>query len=212
LALPNDLSSDNILFNARRYCRDTAKDQYMKRITAIALTLSMLAMLTGHILGQIAQNHQDLFDGRDLTGWKTGNQNLAGKTETPDGRFTVTNSEIVVNRGRGVEILYTMKKFNDDFRLSLEFRASPRADSGLYIRGRQLQVRDYPTVGPYKVPRFHRGGWNSLSIRVTGQSAFCTADGDVLETALKVPANGAIGLQAETGTFEYRNIRIEGLL
>jgi len=184
----------------------------MKRIITIALALAMLAIFTGHILGQITQNYQDIFDGRDLTGWKIGNQSLAGKTETPDGRFTVTNGEIVVNRGRGVEILYTMKKFNDDFRLSLEFRASPRADSGLYIRGRQLQVRDYPTVGPYKVPHFHRGGWNSLSIRVTGQFAFCIADGDVLETAFKVPTNGTIGLQAETGTFEYRNIRIEELL
>ena len=198
----------NILFNARRH---TAKDQYMKRIITIALAL-MLTIFTGHILGQTAQNNHALFDGRDLTGWKIGNQSLAGKTKTPDGRFTVTNGEIVVNRGPGVEILYTMKKFNDDFRLSLEFRASPRADSGLYIRGRQLQVRDYSTVGPYRVPHFHRGGWNSLSIRVTGPSAFCMADGDVLETAFKVPTNGTIGLQAETGTFEYRNIRIEELL
>ena len=41
-------------------------------------------------------------------------------------------------------------RFPGDFVLRLEFRASPKANSGLFLRGKQLQVRDYPTVGPYK--------------------------------------------------------------
>ena len=54
---------------------------------------------------------------------------------------------------------YTVQEFNKDFHLKLEFRAAPKADSGLYIRGPQLQVRDYPTVGPYKKVKFNSGDW-----------------------------------------------------
>src|SRR5215469_11430742 len=32
--------------------------------------------------------------------------------------------------------------------IRLQFRATPRADSGVYVHGKQFQVRDYPTAGP----------------------------------------------------------------
>ena len=104
--------------------------------------------------------------------------------------------------------MYTTKIFEKDFILKLEFRAAPKADSGLYIRGPQLQVRDYPTVGPYKnLKNFKDGDWNLLEVTVTGQTAECKCNGEILTKAMKVPAKGGIGLQAESGKFEYRRIR-----
>jgi hypothetical protein len=156
-----------------------------------------------------------LFNGKDLTGWKigkNGKEALDGKTEAANKRFEVKDGVIVVNVGRGIVDLYTAKDFDKDFHLKLEFRAAPRADSGVYIRGPQLQVRDYPTVGPYKnLKHFKDADWNELDITVKGTAAECKCNGEVLEKAFKVPAKGGIGLQAETGKFEFRHIRVKEL-
>jgi hypothetical protein len=154
-----------------------------------------------------------LFNGKDLTGWVYNGQkgeSMDGKTETPDKRFEVKDGIIVANIGKGIRDLYTKQQYNKDFVFKCEFRAAPKADSGVYIRGNQLQVRDYPTVGPYKnLKKFKDGDWNLLEIIVTGNSAECKCNGEVLEKAFKIPAKGAMGLQAETGKFEFRNVRIK---
>jgi hypothetical protein len=163
------------------------------------------------------EGYVSLFNGKDLTGWRYPGKNGAatdGKTETPDRRVEVRDGVIVMNatdaNGKGgIKDLYTAREYNHDFTLRLEFRAAPRADSGVYIRGRQLQVRDYPTIGPYKnLKHFKDGGWNDLEIIVRGTAAECKCNSEVLEKAFKVPGTGAIGLQAETGKFEFRNVRI----
>ena len=161
------------------------------------------------------EGYTSLFNGRDLSGWKPGKtdkESLDGKTEAFGGRFRVRDGVIVVHEGRGIQDLYTVKEFNKDFHLKLEFRAAPRADSGLYIRGKQLQVRDYPTVGPYKnLKHFKNGDWNELDVTVKGTSARCLCNDEVVEEAFKIPAKGQIGLQAEVGKFEFRRIRIKEL-
>jgi hypothetical protein len=161
------------------------------------------------------EGYTSLFNGRDLSGWKPGKtdkESLDGKTEAFGGRFRVRDGVIVVHEGRGIQDLYTVKEFNKDFHLKLEFRAAPRADSGVYLRGPQLQVRDYPTVGPYKnLKHFKRGGWNLLDITVKDGKALCKCNDEVIEKAMRVPSRGGIGLQAETGRFEFRHIRIKEL-
>jgi hypothetical protein len=207
-----------------------------------------------------------LFNGKDLTGWRyvpTPKESLEGKTATADGRIEVKDGVILVNEkdnaGKGgIKDLYTVADFNKDFILRLQFRAAPRADSGVYIRGPQFQVRDYPTVGPYKnLKTFKDGDWNDLEIKVRGNVtittvngktltdkdaleltfkdgkaqaklngtaidvnsvqvsvgavAECKCNGEVIEAAFKVPAKGGIGLQAEVGKFEFRNIRVKVL-
>jgi hypothetical protein len=161
------------------------------------------------------EGYESLFNGKDLSGWKigkSGKDELAGKTQGGKGRFEVVDGVIVANEGKGILDLYTTKDFNKDFHLKLEFRAAPRADSGVYIRGHQLQVRDYPTVGPYKnLKDFKAGDWNDLEIIVKGTSALCKCNGEVIEKALKVPSKGGIGLQAEAGKFEFRRVRVKEL-
>jgi hypothetical protein len=127
--------------------------------------------------------YTSLFNGTDLTGWRYGKTALDGRTETPDRRFQVKDGVIVANEGRGIRDLYTLRDFPGDFHLKLEFRAAPRADSGVYIRGPQLQVRDYPTVGPYKKVKFHPGDWNELDITVRAGVARTTVNGKTLTPA-----------------------------
>ena len=246
----------------------------MKRAQGgLAGLLAMLAVaaVVGTETGRAADDfkveagYRSLFNGKDLTGWKVkGSKDaLDGKTEAADKRFEVVDGVIVVNVGKGIKDLYTTEDFAKDFHLKLEFRAAPKADSGLYIRGPQLQVRDYPTVGPYKPKGFKTGDWNELDITVknhvvgttvngkaltpsrtswkltvkdgkpeaklngkpvpvtnvqvvSGPAALCKCNGEVLEQAFRgggastgLPAKGGIGLQAETGKFEFRRIRIK---
>jgi hypothetical protein len=214
---------------------------------------------------RVEEGFTPLFNGKDLTGWtykSAPKESLEGKTETPDGRFTVQDGIIVAHEkdksGKGgIKDLYTAGEFNKDFIFRLEFRAAPKADSGVYIRGPQLQMRDYPTVGPYKPKTFRAGDWNDLEIIVKGNVlvttvngkplagtdtleltvkdgkpaatvngkpvevsavqlsygavAECRCNGEVIEKAFKVPSRGGIGLQAEAGKFEFRNVRIKEL-
>ncbi len=93
--------------------------------------------------------------------------------------------------------------------LKLEFRATPTADSGVFIRGKQLQCRDYRLAGPYRqLQRYRPQEWNELVITVKGKAARCTCNGEVIEAAMQVPTSGPIGLEGDRGQMEYRRIRI----
>jgi lysophospholipase L1-like esterase len=138
-----------------------------------------------------------------------------GLPSTPDGRFVVINGRLVVTTppaGRRIQQLHTTREFGDDFVLRMEFRATPNADSGVYVRGPQLQCRDYALAGPYKdLKRYKPQDWNELEITVTGGVARATCNGELLEGELKVPAIGPIGVEGDRGQMEYRRIRIKRL-
>ena len=114
-----------------------------------------------------------------------------GLTATPDGRFAVIGGRLVVTAPREyrkIQQLWTTREFPRDFVLKLEFRATPNADSGVYVRGPQLQCRDYRLAGPYKeLKRYKPQDWNELVITVKGGVAQATCNGEVLEAALAVP-------------------------
>jgi hypothetical protein len=115
-----------------------------------------------------------------------------------------------VNPGKGIRQLWTTAEFPKDFELRLEFRAAVNADSGLFVRGPQLQVRDYLVAGPYKaLKKYKPQDWNEIVVVVTGGVAKCTCNGELLEEKLKVPATRPIGLEADRGQMEYRKIRLK---
>ncbi len=153
----------------------------------------------------------ELFNGKDLTGWgyKSG-ETFDGKTESDDKRFSAKDGVLVVNAGKGIKQLWTTRKFPNDFELRLEFRAAVNADSGLFLRGPQLQVRDYLVAGPYKKLKHYKPqDWNEIVVVVKNNVAHCTCNGEVLEAALTLPATGGIGLEADRGQMEYRKIRLK---
>ncbi|MBI1345792.1 DUF1080 domain-containing protein [bacterium] len=162
---------------------------------------------------------ESLFNGKDLTGWgfrvqKTleKQESFDGQTASTDGRYVAKHGRIIVTtppEGRRVQQMWTTREFPENFVLKLEFRATPNADSGVFIRQPQLQCRDYPLAGPYKdLQHYKPQDWNELVVTVKDNVAHCTCNGEVLEAALKVPPTGPIGLEGDRGQMEYRRIRL----
>jgi len=163
-----------------------------------------------------------LFNGKDLTGWGfregqalTPKGNFDGKTASDDGRYVAKNGRLIVAtppEGRRIQQLWTTREFPKNFVLKLEFRATPNADSGVFVRQPQLQCRDYPLAGPYKsLHKYKPQDWNELVITCRDNIAHCTCNGEVLEAELKLPATGPIGLEGDRGQMEYRRIRLQEL-
>jgi lysophospholipase L1-like esterase len=179
-----------------------------------------------------------LFNGKDLTGWgyrvtpprkapKAPKPNAPlfvevkqaedfdGKTESSDGRYRAINGRLVITtptEGRRIQELDTLRDFPDDFVLKLEFRATPNADSGVYLRKPQLQCRDFLVAGPYKdLKKYKAQDWNELVVTVKGGVAHAECNGEVIENALKVPETGPIGLEGDRGQMEYRHLQMKTL-
>jgi hypothetical protein len=178
-------------------------------LVALALTADSFKLESGF---------GSLVPGKDLTGWKyKPSENFDGKLEASDGRYTARAGEIVVNdynaaKGPHLRQLWTQREFPKDFILRLEFRAAVNADSGIFLRGPQLQCRDYLVAGPYKtLKKYKPQDWNQIEVVVKDNVAHCTCNGEVLEAALKLPETGPIGLEADRGQMEYRRIRVQEL-
>jgi lysophospholipase L1-like esterase len=136
-----------------------------------------------------------------------------GKPRSDDGRYVARNGRLIVTtptEGRKIQALWTTREFPKDFVLKLEFRATPNADSGVFVRDPQLQCRDYLIAGPYKeLQHYKPQDWNEMVVEVKGREARCTCNGELLEGALKLPDTGPIGLEGDRGQMEYRHIRIK---
>lgn len=189
------------------------------RLLLPACLLSLAALLSAcahSAKPALEPGYVSLFNGKDLTGWGYPNgAQFDGLTEVPgdDRRFKVVNGLLTVfartPQQRTLE-LRTTANYPGDFILKLEFRAGVRADSGIFLRGQQLQCRDYSTMGPYRnLKNYKPQDWNEIVITVKGGTALCTCNGEVLEAAQRVGANGGIGLESDGGIMEYRNIRLK---
>ncbi len=156
-----------------------------------------------------------LFNGRDLTGWGYRTNSFDGQTASSEGRYVAKNGRIIVTTPpeySSLRQLWTTRMFPQDFVLKLEFRATPNADSGVFLREPQLQCRDYLLAGPYKnLKHYKPQDWNELVVTVKNNVAHCTCNGEVLEEALPLPATGPIGLEGDRGQMEYRHIRLQEL-
>ncbi|MEM9481777.1 MAG: DUF1080 domain-containing protein [Verrucomicrobiota bacterium] len=119
-----------------------------------------------------------LFNGKDLTGWwgrktKDPREILAmpadelaalKKASLADiqAHWSVAPNGVLVNDGKGNYL--TTDKFYRDFRLSLEYRTVPKADSGIYLRGiPQVQIWDWTQEEKFKhgADKGSGGLWNN---------------------------------------------------
>ena len=168
---------------------------------------------------KLEDGYVSLTNGKDLSGWGFRDaegkilESFDGKSLSSDGRYLAQNGKIIVttpSTRSKLGQLYTTREFPKNFTLKLEFRASPNADSGVFLRKPQLQCRDYPLAGPYKsLTKYKAQDWNEMEVVVKDNVARCTCNGEVLEEALQLPATGPIGLEGDRGQMEYRRIRIK---
>jgi len=142
-------------------------------------------------------------------------ESFDGLTVTPDGRFAAIAGRLVVRippELRKIQKLWTTRDFDGDFVLRLEFRATPNADSGIFLREPQLQCRDYALAGPWTdLERYRPQDWNAVEVTVRDGAYRATCNGELLEEGIALPPSGPIGLEGDRGQMEYRRIRIQRL-
>jgi hypothetical protein len=53
--------------------------------------------------------------------------------------------------------------------------------------------------------------WNTLDVTVKGNTAVCLCNGELMQPqpALRLPADGHVGLEADRGQMDYRRIRFK---
>lgn len=188
----------------------------MKSTFVLSLVIPLLASLELASADdfQLEPGYVSLFNGHDLTGWGYRTNNFDGKAASDDGRYSAGDGILTVHprSPRLIQKIWTTREFSNDFNLRLEFRASTNADSGIYLRGPQLQCRDYLVAGPYKdLKKYKPQDWNKIEVTVTNGIAFCTCNGEVLTDSMRVPASGPIGFEGDRGQMEYRHIRLKEL-
>ncbi len=161
---------------------------------------------------------QDLFNGRDLSGWHVTNCEVA-----------VENGVLVLQGGNG---LVRSDHRYANFTLELDWRArkDKEYDSGIYFRADlPMGARPWPTRYQVNLLQGQEGNvttipdakstglikagqWNHFKLAVVGSQAAMEINGQHAWQVNNIePASGYIGFQAEVakgGQFEVRNIRI----
>ncbi len=159
----------------------------------------------------------DLFNGKDLSGWKPVGD---GKWTVKDGILIGTQDE----QGRPGDLMTRVQY--DDFELEVEFKVVWPANSGIWFRrapgkmGCQFDILDYPDAKTgsiwsngfkSKVPdekHLKKNDWNKAVIRCESDHISATLNGHkVADFRDKSFMRGAIGLQTHAGD-EYKKMQI----
>lgn len=174
------------------------------------LSISMAAaasLMIGHMASAEEFKLEDGFTRLD------NGENLDGFSGRTEG-WSVVDGAIHLTAKEAKGHIYSDATHSKDAVIRLQFRATPRADSGVYIWGKQFQVRDYPTAGPkqYAAAAKPAGEWNELQFDITDGVAQVKLNGQVIEEKWKIGGQSkkGIGLQRERGDFDFRYVRVKG--
>lgn len=166
----------------------------------------------------------DLFNGKDLTGWRSLDPKATKTWKVEDGSL--------VTPGNGPELVYDGRF--EDFKLHVEFNCGENANSGIYLRGRyEVQVETDSLDEP---PSHHMGGvygflaaqpeqprkpgeWQTYDITLVGRMVTVVQNGVKIIDNKEIPGitggaldsheglPGPIYLQgSEKGRVQYRKI------
>ncbi len=166
-----------------------------------------------------------IFNGKDLTGWKSMNPAKENQWKAVNGILTSPKS--------GVNLI--TEAAYDDFKLHLEFKYPEHSNSGIYLRGRyEVQVEDdygkhpnshyiggvYGYLEPNQNAAKKAGEWQTYDITLVGRRITVVLNGKSVITDATIPgitggaidsdeaAPGPLYLQGDHGPIEYRNITI----
>jgi hypothetical protein len=169
---------------------------------------------------------EELFNGKDLTGWEPVTNPAASKWVVKDGTM--------FNEARGSNIK-TTRTFQD-FKLHIEVLCPEHCNSGIYLRGRyEIQVgteggtqpsHEMGAVYGYQEPKvvmpLGSGEWQTFEITLVGRYVTVVRNGKTLHENFEIPGitGGALDSnESEPGPFflqgdhdggmAYRNIRIQ---
>jgi hypothetical protein len=165
----------------------------------------------------------NLFNGKDLTGWKA-----SGKNQW------IVKDGILTSPKAGSNLI-TDQKFND-FKLHVEFRYQKGGNSGVYLRGRyETQIEDsqkdahpnnvlfggiYGFLTANEMVTLGPGQWQTFDITLVGRMVTVVANGKTIISNQEIPGitggaldsnegePGPIYLQGDHEPIEYRKIVI----
>jgi len=165
----------------------------------------------------------DLFNGKDLTGWKAEGKN---QWIVKDGVLTSPHSG---------SNLVSEQKFTD-FKLHVEFRYQEGSNSGIYLRGRhEVQIMDSPKgthpnshyfggvygfLNPSEMASLAPGEWQTFDITLIGRKVTIVANGKTVISNQEIPGitggaldsnegePGPIYIQGDHGPIEFRKVVI----
>lgn len=165
----------------------------------------------------------DLFNGKDLTGWRPRNDEAPNQWAAQDG--------VLVNGEAGSDLV-TEATFRD-FKLHVEVNVPEGSNSGIYLRGRyEVQVQDdhgkephalhmggiYGQVTPSSNPSLPAGEWQSFDITLLGRRVSVVLNGETIIDDQEIPGitggaldsneaePGPVFLQGDHGRILYRNL------
>ena len=168
----------------------------------------------------------ELFDGKDLTGWRMDKPNSEKVWKVENGAL--------ITPGNGPELINNSKF--EDFKLHVEFNCGPDSNSGVYLRGRyEVQIETDSIAEP---PSHHMGAiygflapdpeqprkpgeWQIYDITLVGRTVTVVQDGHTVIDQKEIPGitggaldsheglPGPIYLQgSEKGRVAFRKIEI----
>ena len=167
----------------------------------------------------------ELFNGRDLTGWKPRTADHPGCWSVIDGALTATPKCVD---------LISERTFRDA-KLRLEFMYPAKSNSGIYLRGRyEVQIQDdhgkaldalrmggvYGFVRPYRDAARPAGEWQTYDITMVGQRVTIVLNGTTIADSEPVPgitggaldsdegAPGPLMLQGDHGKVAFRKVTL----
>lgn len=168
----------------------------------------------------------ELFNGKDLTGWKALGNN----------QWKVING--VLTSAKSGANLVSDQKFTD-FKLRVEFRYQKGSNSGVYLRGRyEVQIEDSPKdahpsnilfggvygfLTPSEIAALGPDRWQTFDITLIGRKVTVVANGKTVISNQEIPGitggaidsnegePGPILIQGDHGPIEFRKIVITPL-
>jgi hypothetical protein len=167
----------------------------------------------------------ELFNGKDLDGWKP--------RPPAEKSGWIARDGLLVNARPGTDLV--SKQAFEDFRLQAEFRYPKKSNSGLYLRGRyEVQIEDNYGEEPdphsiggvygFLPPRINAarkpGEWQTLDVTLVGRVVTVVFNGETVIDRLTIPgitggaldsdegAPGPILVQGDHGPIEFRKLTL----
>lgn len=143
-----------------------------------------------------------LFNGKDLTGWKTkAGESLAGKSEAFNGRFKVVEGVLVLDPAvKGDVVIETADAISGDAKITFEFRPDAKCNNDLFLRGAKFDIKKED------VKTLKLGEWNTFEIIAKGNQIEFRANGETIRTMAAKGDSSSFGIRAEFGALDVRKL------
>lgn len=149
---------------------------------------------------------QPLFNGKDLTGWKTKGktgESLDGKVEAHKGRFKVSkDGTLEIDPAvKGDVRIETVQEFGKETTIRFDFRPGPGCNNDLFLLGSKFDIN------PKQLKMVKENEWNTMDIAASGGTTVFKINGETARTDKAKAEKSVFEIRAEFGPVEIRNLR-----